>query len=181
MIASSLLEQFKSDVEIVDVRRDRIGGDNIRGTVRDFNNEFILLNSLNDVYQPNGITVLRIDDITQIKWGMIRDVFHADTIRDIITGNMHYSGIIISSFRDIMMSVFNKTRVCTVYCESLDNNICYPVSGTGFMHDGVVILSYINTDGYRDGNIAISIEDITRIDAFDQYSNYIGSLYSPIE
>jgi methionine aminopeptidase len=175
------LERFKLDFEIVDVRRDRIGGDNIRGIIIDFNDEYLLLNSLNDVYCPNGITVLRADDITQIKWGMIRDVFHADSIKNFVTGKIDYSCVMISSIRDIMTSIFCKTKVCTVYCESLDNNICYPVSGSGFMHDGIVILNYINTDGYRDGNIAISVDDITRIDAFDEYSNYIARLYSPIE
>jgi len=68
MIDLSIFEALFKENRIVDIRTDLFEEGDWRGTILQFNENLMLLELYNESIEPDGYIVMRMEDVTFIRW-----------------------------------------------------------------------------------------------------------------
>jgi hypothetical protein len=185
-IATKNLNQLQSDKCFVDIFTDLFEA-SYYGFIRQFNDEFLLLEHYNDEGLFNGIIVFRREDITRIKWAN-NDLNSTQEIISKHDQDENIESIKIDSLETILISVSKVFKHVNINIQNIDNGMCIIGELEEMDSESIVIREFGTRSTLDRGNIMFSIEEITRIDAGGLYEkgllkihknkNYANTVYS---
>jgi hypothetical protein len=155
---------------LVDIRREGMDVSDIRGRVLARGEELVLLSVAGDEVFHNGFTVVRLPDITFVRWNTPplaawqRAVdFDAEAEARVA------KAVDLASWETVIASASRIAPLQTFHREKLKPDTCY-VGRDVTVEDGIVVLgTNISTDGDSWGHAAIALGELTRIDFLGNY------------
>ena len=177
---SLLTEQIKKCIEnqrFVDIYRGQLCGDNaIFGKIIDVSDELVAMVTFDaDFY--DGISVIRMEDITRLRWGG-NDRISQETVIKRNSLNLQIPPIDITSFQ-IAIECLNKAFNCvTIYTEEIDDDICF-IGEIKQLDDDFIQLHEIGSMNRLDRSyLTLPWRDITRIEADSKYERDLMYVHS---
>ena len=177
---SLLKEQIKECIEsqrFVDIYRGRLCEDEaIFGKIIDVSDELVAMITFDaDFY--DGISIIRLDDITRLRWGGNSRISQ-ETVINRNALNLQIPSIDITSFQTAIDDL-NKAFGCvTINTEEIDDDICF-IGEVNQSDDDYVQLHEFGTMGKLDRSyLTVPWRDITRIDADSKYERDLMYVHS---
>ena len=167
-----LLRSLRGDHVLVDVRRDKIGGGDLRGFVADLSDELVLLDIVDDV-RANGQMIVMRDDISFLRWNtaQMRAWERAVIVADVPTAPE--PAIDLTDWMSAITSLESHDRLLTFHRERMDESVCYLARDIELSF-GLVVGLQVSIDGEEDGRFALQMGDLTRIDFGSAYERGLG-------
>jgi len=169
-----LLRSLQCDHVLVDVRRDKIGGGDIRGFVADLSDELVLLDIVDDV-RANGHMIVMRDDISFLRWNTAQ---MRAWERAVVVANVPTSpepAIDLTDWMSAIASLESHDRLLTFHRERMDGSVCYLARDIELSF-GLVVGLQVSIDGEEDGRFALRMEDLTRLDFGTAYERGLGRI-----
>lgn len=156
-------KKLQKENVFVDVFTDMFN-ESMYGFIRKSNNDFLLLEYYNDNGLYNGIIVLRLSDITRIKWDN-NDINSTQKLISKHSDEKKIAAIKIDSIQDILKSINMIFKYVCIHIQDIDDGMCI-IGEIEEMDESTLIVKEFGTRATLDrGRIMISLDDITRIDA----------------
>lgn len=159
-----LLDQFIDTGHMVSLYRDALSGVPIRGIAIKRRAKILLIARTGELGDYAGMSVVRVDDITRMKWGGIsadhlRCVENVDNILTDIRRSLKLESLATAAF-----SIFGRYGRVTAYTEYLDTDESFEGRIVGL--DGGVLcmagLGPYSLDGQP--HLAVRVTDVSRVD-----------------
>ena len=160
---AQLLAQLHDDRALVDIRRDEIGGPDIRGYIGEISDELVRVEAVADDMRTDGFIILSLDDITFVRWdtAKLKAWSRAVEIREL--DKTFGADLDLSNWRALLASLEGTSRLVSIHRENMDGGTCYITREFSMTYDLIVGLQ-VTTEGDENGSFAIRVEDLTRID-----------------
>jgi hypothetical protein len=175
-IAQKTLKSLQKKDILLDVYTDHFN-ESLYGFVRDFNDEFLLLEHYNDDGLYNGIIILRRQDITRIRW----DNNDINSISKILQRHEHIeqlADINIDSIENILNSVNKAFNHINIKIQNIEPDWSI-IGQVQDMDKKTIIIKEFGTMKSLDrATLMLSISDITRIDAGGIYENNLLKIHN---
>lgn len=170
-----LLGELRSDHVLVDVRRDEIGGGDLRGFVADLSDELVLLDIVDDGSQADGHAIIMRDDITFLRWNTAAMRAWERSVASEDVPASPGPTIDLSEWRSAIASLESRDRLLTFRRERMDGSVCYIAREIELTFDLVVAIQ-VSTEGKEDGRFALRVGDLTRLDFGSAYELGLGRI-----
>lgn len=171
------LEILKSTKELADFYRDIRADDNeITGYVRDFNDDWVLLDVLNtENGKSKGISVFCIEDIERVRWGS------AELISNKILAEKNYKpsavgDIEIDSVEKILKTVQYAYGYVNIMLDNNDPDTCFIGKIVELDNEYLVLDEFPTRSSKIISQSLFKLSHITRVDAGADYENGISFL-----
>lgn len=177
---SLLKEQIEECIEnqrFVDIYRGRLCEDEtLFGKIINVSNELVAMVTFNaDFY--DGISVIRIEDITRLRWGG-NDRISQETVIKRNSLNLQIPPIDITSFQ-IAIDDLNETfDYVTIHTEEIDDDICFIGKVKQSDYDYVQLHEFGTMDNLDRSFLTLPWRDITRIEADSKYERDLMYVHS---
>ena len=177
---SLLMKQIKECIEnqrFVDIYRGRLCEDDaIFGKIIDVSDDFVSMVTFDaDFY--DGISVIRIEDITRLRWGGNNRISQ-ETVIQKKTLNLQIPQIDITSFCKALDGL-NKAFDCvTIHTEEIDDDICFIGEVNQLDDDHVQLHEFGTMDNLDRSYLTLPWRDITRIEADSKYERDLMYVHS---
>lgn len=174
-IADKTLKALQTKDTFVDIFTDHYN-ESLFGFIRNFNDNFLLLEHYSDEGFYNGIVIFRRQDITRIRWdnNEIRSAFNIITrqveIKELVAIN-------IDSIESIIKSIGNAFKYVSFQIQDINSNWTIIGQVQEMDTDTIVIKEFGTMSSLDRGMLMISIADITRIDAGGIYENNLMKIH----
>jgi hypothetical protein len=168
-IASKYLKKLQTEKSFVDIFTD-LFNESFYGFIRQFNDDFLLLEHYNDDGLFNGIIVFKREDITRIKWAN-NDINSAHKIINKHDQEKNIESIKLDSLEVILKSISKAFKHVNINIQNIDNGMCIIGEIEEMDAESIVIKEFGSRSSLDRGRIMFAIEDITRIDAGGLYEN----------
>lgn len=146
------------------------------GFVIDFNNEFLLIESYDDEYHYNGISIFFRHNITRIRWAG-NELENVAKLIDLTKRQKDKIRVDLASIQTILKSVSSIYKHLVIHIQDIDKNICF----VGQIHEidehSIIIHEFGNKSALDRKFTLLSLDDITRVDANGQYENNLLKLF----
>ena len=170
------LNRLKDNETLVDIFRDTYE-ESQNGFIIDFNEEFLLMEKFNTNAQHDGISVLKMENISRIRWGG-NDNESSIKLIDQSKRFIDIGGINLESWNTILESISKKYNHVNVFIEDQDSDISI-IGVIKNLDDDTLIINEFGTPGRLDRSfIMIALDDITKVEAAGIYENNLLKLYS---
>ena len=167
MIFFELLNELSEARSLVDVRRDDLEVDDIRGFILATSAKLVLIGVVGDDIQHNGYTVIEQDDISFLRWGTDYLLGWEKALGEpAVDGSLKEADL--SNWWGALEAARSMAPLVTIYRERLDSNTVY-ISDQFQFSDVSIIGTQVTNDGQRNGSIAIRSDDLTPIDFGGRY------------
>jgi hypothetical protein len=167
MIFFELLNELIESKSLVDVRRDDLEVDDIRGFILATSAKLVLIGAVGDDIQHNGYSIIEQDDITLLRWGTDNLLGWEKALLGPSTAGL-VKDPDLSTWWGALEVARSTAPLVTFFRERLDSSVCYISDGFRFS-DVSIVGRNISTDGERNGSFAIRSDDLTRIDFGGRY------------
>ena len=174
MIFLELLNELSESKSLVDVRRDELEVDDIRGFILATSAKLVLIGVVGDDIRHDGYTIVELDDITFLRWGTDNLLGWEKVLRG-PEGDDMAKELDLSNWWAAIEVARAKAALITFHRERLDSTVCY-ISDRFQFSDLSVIGRQITTDGQRNGSFALRSEDLTRIDFGARYESGLNRM-----
>jgi len=157
------LHQLQQDGALVDLRRDDVDGSSIRCFVTALTADFAVLAIVDDSCEFNGVSVVRTDDVSFVRWGNERLRAWARVLQESPSSPEAAGFLDLAGWESVVRSAAGRVPVVTFHRERRDDEVCQ--IGTEIeVRGGDVVADEITTEGTVDGRFAIELDDLTRVD-----------------
>ena len=148
------------------------------GFIRDFNDDFLLLEHYNDDSLYNGIIVFRREDITRIKWNNndINSAFSLISRQRNIEEQL--SGVNIESIESILKSVDKTFKHVNLQIQNINSGWCIIGQIQEIDAETIIIKEFGTKSALDRGMLMLSTPDITRVDADGIYENNLLKIHN---
>jgi len=167
--ANNTLRTLQTMDIFVDIFTDHFN-ESLYGFVREFNEDFLLLEHYNEDGIYNGIVIFRRQDITRIRWGnnQITSAFNLITRKEHIE---ELKDINIDSIENIIRSVDMAFECISLQIQDLNSEWAI-IGKIHEMDSETVVINEFGTMSTLDrAMLMLSIRDITRVEAGGIYEN----------
>ena len=178
MIFFELLNQLNESKTLVDIRRDDLNVDDIRGFILGTSAEFVLIGVVGDDIQHNGFTVIATADISYLRWGTDY-LLGWEKALPAPVGHDQARETDLSSWWGILATARTMAPLVTFFRERLDSRTCYIADQFQFSDD-MIVGRQITTDGQRNGSFAMRTDDLTRVDFGGSYEGGLKRMLDSI-
>ena len=169
-----VLKTLQGERVIVDVRRDELGGADIRGFVAGVSDDLVLIAVVGDHIERDGFTILERSDITFLRWG---------------TGQMKAWERVVKTFdqdelvnlpRDLAdwqsaITLLKSAGPVSFYRERVDKGTTYIARDFALKGD-LIVGTQVTTEGEEDGVFAFKLDDLTRVEFGGSYERGLGRI-----
>jgi len=161
----------------VDIYTDHFD-ESFYGFVRNFNDDFLLLEHYNDDSFYNGIIVFRREDITRIKWDNndINSAFKLVTRQENI--NELISEINIESIESIIKSIDKTFKHVNLQIQNINSHWSIIGQIQEIDAETIIIKEFGTKSALDRGMLMLSTPDITRVDADGIYENNLLKIHN---
>jgi hypothetical protein len=168
------LEELKSSKELVDIYRDRYD-ESLYGFIIDFNENYLVLESIDDDNTPDGVSVFSRENITRIRWGG-NEIISTKKLIDQSKRLQNIKKIDLTSIQSIINSVQNIFGYVNVFIEDIDSSVCF-IGEIEEMDDKSIVLHEYGTKISLDRKrILLNVDDITKVEGGGNYEEGIKKL-----
>jgi len=165
MIDLSIFEALFKENRIVDIRTDLFEEGDLRGTIIQFNEDLLLLELYNESIEPDGYVVMRIEDVTFIRWDDREQQLWEGVIPPLSNVRLD-----LDNFVAVLQSLEKMNCIFSVHRQDYDEERLY-LCKNFMIIDESIILDTISLEGFEEGKVAFEIGDISRIDFGNKYQN----------
>jgi hypothetical protein len=169
MIFLELLNELCESKSLVDIRRDDLNVDDMRGFVLGTSAKFVLIEVVGDDIRHDGYAVVETDDVTFLRWGTDQLLGWQRILRG-PNGADLASEADLSNWWGVIETARSNSQLVTFHRERLDSSTCY-ISDEFRFSDTLVVGRQISTDGQRNGNFALKSDDLSRVDFGARYED----------
>ena len=172
------LEKLKDSKTLVILFRDEFDDSSI-GFIVDISEDFILLEEVDDNGKLDGIVILRIEDITRVRWegNELNSLSKLIDLKERIKG---LNAIDISNKYYALDSVFQKFKHIGIHIEEIDNGVLF-IGEIAEIDADTIILHEFGTKSNLDRSfIMLELEDITKIQAGGIYEMGLMKIFGKI-
>ena len=165
------LDSLKTSKELVDIYTDRYD-DSYYGFVVQYNDDYLVLESIDDDNNPDGLIVFHRENITRIRWGGNE----IESTRKLINQSQRLKEITtidLSSIQSILNSVQEIFGYVNISIEDIDSDVCF-IGEIESMDDNSIVLHEYGTKISLDRKrILLKVEDITKVEGGGNYEERI--------
>jgi hypothetical protein len=141
--------------------------------IRRVSDELVLLESY-DLSWPDGIKIIKLDDVTRIRWDS-NELNATDTLIKLNNKKIKtkIDEIDISNIFKAVNIVNNLFGYVNIYIQSINNNICLMGEVKEIDDSTIIIHEFGTIRSNSKSYLLLALQDITRIDAGGTYENQI--------
>jgi hypothetical protein len=166
------LKLLHKDAELVDLYRDRLDDESLTGIVTAFSDDFIYLSLFSDSGLCNGISVVRISDITRVRWEGNERISIQQLVDKKGTKPLAPE-LNLSTMQSVIKSVQSIFGYVNLLTEEMDSGISF-IGKVIEIDDSHILFNGYGTMTSRDKNkMLIDLSEITRVDADAPYEKDI--------
>jgi hypothetical protein len=164
---SDLLTRLRNGRTLVDVRRDEMNVDDVRGLILDVSDTLLLIGVVSDDIQYDGYTVVDRDDVSFLRWGT-SVLLGWEGVLGGLDDDLAVRDIALTDWRSAIGSIRPRMPLVAFHREKIDSRTCY-LSDDFELAEVEIIGRQVTIDGEHDGSFAIRLGDLTRIDFGGRY------------
>jgi hypothetical protein len=179
MIFLDQLNELSESRTLVDVRRDDLNVDDLRGFILGTSAKLVLIGLVGDDIQPDGYTLIDLNDVTFLRWGTAQLMAWERAVRG-MTGQDLLVDVDLSSWWSAIAAAQATSPLVTFHRERLAPTTCY-ISDQFRYSDSLIVGRHISIEGERDGSIAIRSDDLTRVDFGGRYESGLNRVLKVAE
>ena len=167
-LTDKTIKELQTKDIFVDIYTDNFD-ESLYGFIKDYNDDFLLLEHYNEDGFYNGIIIFRRQDITRVKW----DNNNINSTFKLITRQIaeELNDIKIDSIEVILKTVDKTFKHVNLHIQEINSDWSIIGQIKDIDKDTIVIKEFGTMTSLDRGMIMISISDITRIDAGGLYEN----------
>jgi hypothetical protein len=177
-IAAKHLQLLKKDRVFVDVYADHFD-ESLYGFIREYNDEFLLLEHYNNEILYNGIVVLSRNDITRIRWGN-NEIQNSSYLVSAHDDEDKIEKVRIDSLESTLNSVQDAFGYVTIHMQHVDNGMCIIGQIQEIDATSILLKEYGTLKSLDRGMILLAMEDITRVDAGGLYERGLVHMHAVV-
>jgi len=157
------LNHLQREGGLVDLKRERIESHTLRGFVTAVSADLVAMGVVNDECHFDGVTIVRTEDITFLRWqNEVLDAW-AGVLQESPTSPTPVRHVELSSWESVVRSLLGSEPVVTFHREIVNDRACH--LGTNISLEGeCVVADEISVEGTVDGRFALSLGDLTKLD-----------------
>ena len=176
-IFNKIFKRLNKKEILVDIYRDEITDSSLTGIVLDYNHSFCCLNLIADDGTNNGISIVKNEDITRVRWegNVIKSI--SMLMKDKNTKKISHA-IKLKSLKSIIKSIQSNFGYINIYTEYMNDDVCFIGELKGIDDNHILIYEFGTMASLDRHNLILSIEQISRIDAESQYEKDILFLHN---
>jgi hypothetical protein len=178
MIFFELLNQLHESKTLVDIRRDDLNVDDIRGFILGTSAKFVLIGLVSDDIQHNGFTIIETDSITFLRWGTDYQLAWEKALEE-PSGHDRVRDIDLTNWWGVIAAARLMAPLVSFFRERLDPTVVY-ISDQFHFSDDSIVGRQISTEGQRNGSFAMRTNDLTRIDFCGRYESGLKRMLESI-
>lgn len=174
MIPDVVIEQTRD--HLVDLRRDGMDVSDIRGFILAASESLLLVAVAGETVRMDGFSVLSRDDVTFLRWDTSRlNAWRGVLVRDAAEDARVAAAVCLDDWSAAFTSARAVAPLVSLLRERLDTSRCF-VTRDFTLTDGWLIGEHITSEGARDGQFALRLHDLTRIDFGGEYEQGLGRM-----
>lgn len=168
------LEKLKSAKDLVDVYTDRYD-ESLYGFIIDFNEDYMILESIDDDNNPDGVTIFNRQNITRIRWGG-NEIQSTQKLIDQSKRLKDIKKVDLTSIQSIVKSVQSIFGYVNVFIEDIDSSVCFIGEIEDMDDENLVIHEYRTKISLDRKRILLNIDDITKVEGGGNYEEGIKKI-----
>jgi hypothetical protein len=160
---------------LVDIYRDHFDEETLFGNINAFSQDYLYMTIYNDEGEYNGVSIIRKNDVTRIRWGgLVRD-----SIARLVKRTSSTPAILPTegSLKSILLSLQTRFESVAIYTEEIVPKACFIGQIVEFDDEHLVIHEYGTKDNLERSHILLGVSEITRIDVDDKYQRNLVFLH----
>ncbi|MDP2308020.1 MAG: hypothetical protein Q8P18_18490 [Pseudomonadota bacterium] len=161
----------QADRAVVRIYRDRLGDEGILGRVAQFSEDVLVLARLDGESRDEGLTALRMDDITRIGSGTREAQAHTALATDLLYNPMEEASL--TDLAATLSALARRYPILALHTEHYTPDETY-IGVPGVPDDDHLVLQAWGSALTLDTHQVVLLHDlITRVDAGDAYLNWL--------
>lgn len=168
------LDKLKASKELVDIYTDRYEESSF-GFIVQYNNDYLVLESIDDDNNPDGLIIFQRENITRIRWGG-NEIESTQKLVDQSKRLKEIKKIDLSSIQTILKSVQDIFGYVNVSIEDIDSTVCFIGEIEEMDDDNIVIHEYGTKVSLDRKRIILNIEHITKVEGGGNYEERIKKI-----
>jgi len=165
---AEVLKMLADTRDLVDIRRSPARVSDTRGFVLAVSEERVLVAVVSDDVLPNGFSILRLDDISLVRWGTGKLKAWQTALATVMGDFVWQPQVDLADWESVITSAARAASTVTLFRENLDSDRCY-IGRNPQVDSGVVRAEEVSTEGALDGHFALLLQDLTRVDYGGSY------------
>jgi hypothetical protein len=168
------LDKLKSAKELIDVYTDRYD-ESLYGFIIDFNEDFLILESIDDDNNPDGVSIFNRENITRIRWGG-NEIESTKKLIDQSKRLKDIKKIDLTSIQSVVKSVQSIFGYVNVFIEDIDSSVCFIGEIEDMDDESLVIHEYGTKISLDRKRILLNVNDITKVEGGGNYEEGIKKI-----
>jgi hypothetical protein len=171
-VFTNMLEKLKKDETLIDIYRDEIVDNCLTGIISDYNDLLCYSSIVYEDGTEDGISIVKTKDITRLRWeGNARESLILLMKEKKTT--LSKPKLSILTLREAIESVQNHFGYVDIHIEYMNDETCF-IGEVEDIDDDHLVLNEFGTMSSRDRHrLLVPLDQISRIDAGDQYEKDI--------
>ncbi len=169
------LEKLQLEKTFIDIYTDHFE-ESRYGFIVSFNENLLLLEQFSDIGEADGISIIKIENITRIKWeGNDINTTAKFAVKEKRLENLE--NLKIDTIQNALKSIQNRFGYVNLYIQNIDAGMSI-IGEVEELDDEIIIIKEFGTYTALDRKkLMLSVEEITKIDAGGKYENNLKELY----
>lgn len=169
-------DEFKRSRQLIDIYRERLDRQPLTGWVIDASLGFVYVSRLNEDGEPDGISIVRRDDITRVRWNG-RELDSLQRLSDARSIVAVCPELELDSVQGVIRTVHEQFGHVGMMIEGIDPAPVY-IGTLESMDEEHVVLDTFGALGRLDrSRMMFWLEDVTRVDAGGKYESGLVYLH----
>ena len=170
-----LLGRLQTEQTLIDLYRDRWGGESLTGVVSGFTDTFVYLSLFSEDGLPNGISVVHLGDVTRIRW-QGNALISIQALIDAKASKPTAPELDLESTRSVLESIQKAFGYVNVLAENANSSITFIGEIAQIDHISFILNEFGTMKTWQTAHLWLRIGEVTRVDADAQYERDIQFL-----
>lgn len=168
------MDSFTADIQkykkhIIELKREDITAEIVRGIVLDYSPELVLLANIDDNFYINGYIIVRNNDITAYRFFDSPDSFFYQAQKELHLFPDYSFKIDLTNIRSVCLNIHQYVPLVTIFKEKSED-VCY-IGHITTITDHSITLYEIDSDAEWETETRFYLRKISRIDFGGGYEN----------
>ena len=165
------LESLQTSKELVDIYTDMYD-DSYYGFIVQYNDDYLVLESIDDDNNPDGLIVFYRENITRIRWGG-NEITTTQKLIDQSKRLKEITTLDLSSIQTILNGIQDVFGYVNISFEDIDSGVCFIGEIESMDDKSIVVHEYGTKISLDRKRILLRVEDITKVEGGGSYEERI--------
>jgi len=176
-IPNQFISELIESETLVDVFRDEIKGETLRGIIRDCSDGLVYIEKYSDLGAYDGISVFQRPDVNRVRWGSL-DLGGTEKLLQKVANPKNIGLKRFPALWDAIVDLNGKYDSLSIYIERLDPEICLIGKVIDFDEEFVLLDEFGTLKTQDRRKLLLTRAEITRVDVDGPYERDIIALLS---